>query len=219
MTTIAYLRVSKDEQQLNNQKLAILEYAQKNKITIDNFMEIHISSRRSPLERRINELIEKLENNDTLIVSELSRLGRSTGQVIQIIDEIIKKKVDFIAIKESITIKNGIQDMYSKVLVTLFSLFAELERDLISQRTKEGLAAARAEGKLLGRPKGFTKRTLAIKKFTDEINKYLKMGIPQKSVMKIINSQIDRKLSYPTFWKILKEIKEEIKKAEKTERK
>ena len=88
-----------------------------------------------------------------MIVSELSRLGRSVGQVVTFVDELIKRKIKLIAIKEGIDI-DGKKDMQTKVMVTMFTLFAEIERDLISERTKQGLAAARAKGKLLGRPKG-----------------------------------------------------------------
>ena len=110
-----------------------------------------------------------------LIVSELSRLGRSVGQVITIVDQLIKKKVKVICLKENIRIRlNGGQDIQTKVMVTMFSLFAEIERDLISERTKEGLARARAEGKLLGRPKGPGKSKLD--PYKEEIIALLKTG-------------------------------------------
>jgi len=153
MRTFAYLRVSTDKQELGNQKFEILDYAQKHKIKIDEFMEIEISSRKTTKQRRIDELLSVLQENDSLIVSELSRLGRSVGQIISIVDELIKNKVRLVAIKENIDI-NGKQNMQTKVMVTLFGLFAEIERDLISERTKQGLQAARAKGQLLGRPKG-----------------------------------------------------------------
>ena len=97
------------------------------------------------------QLLGSLEAGDRLVVSELSRLGRSLGQVIQLVDELVKRKVRFTAIKEAIRFE-GKQDMQTKVMIALFGLFAEVERDLISERTKEGLAAARAKGRLLGRP-------------------------------------------------------------------
>ena len=98
-------------------------------------------------------MLERLAPGDRLIVSELSRLGRSLGQVIHIVDELVKRKIRFTAIKESIHFE-GKQDLQTKVMVALFGLFAEVERDLISERTREGLASARAKGRLLGRPKG-----------------------------------------------------------------
>ena len=153
MITVAYLRVSTRSQDLANQKLAILEFSQKRRFTVDEFIEARISSRKSPLERRIDEMLGRLQMGDRLLVSELSRLGRSLGQVIQIVDTLVHRNIRFIAIKEGIEF-DGQPDLQTKVMIALFGLFAEVERDLISERTKEGLAAAKAQGKLLGRPKG-----------------------------------------------------------------
>ena len=153
LKTVAYLRVSTRSQDLANQKLAILEFSQKRRFPIDQFIESRISSRQSPLERRIDEMLGTLEPGDRLLVSELSRLGRSLSQVIQIVETLVRRKIRFIAIKEAIEF-DGKQDLRTKVMIALFGLFAEVERDLISERTKEGLAAAKAKGKLLGRPKG-----------------------------------------------------------------
>ena len=153
MKTVAYLRISTGSQDLANQKLAVLDYARQKQFAIDRFVEAQASSRKGRDQRRIDELLGTLAVGDRLVVSELSRLGRSLGQVIQIVDDLVKRKVRFIAIKEAIRFE-GKQDMQTKVMVALFGLFAEVERDLISERTKEGLAAARAKGRLLGRPKG-----------------------------------------------------------------
>ena len=98
-------------------------------------------------------MLGALEPGDRLLVSELSRLGRSLSQVIQIVETLVQRKIRFIAIKEAIEF-DGKQDLPTKVMIALFGLFAEVERDLISERTKEGLAAAKAKGKRLGRPKG-----------------------------------------------------------------
>ena len=98
-------------------------------------------------------MLGTLEPGDRLLVSELSRLGRSLSQVIQIVETLVRRKIRFIAIKEAIEF-DGKQDLSTKVMIALFGLFAEVERDLISERTKEGLAAAKAKGKRLGRPKG-----------------------------------------------------------------
>jgi DNA invertase Pin-like site-specific DNA recombinase len=99
------------------------------------------------------QTIEELLAGDRLVVSELSRLGRSLGQIIQAVDQMLKKGVGLVAIKGSIRLE-GEQDLQTKVTIALFGLFTEIERDLISERTKEGLAAARARGHSLGRPKG-----------------------------------------------------------------
>ena len=153
MKTVACLRVSTRSQDLANQKLAILEYAQNKKIAVDRFVELQVSSRKVRHQESIERLLLSLVEVDRLIVSELSRLGRSLGQVIQIVDTLVHRKVRFTAVKEGITFE-GKQDLQTKVMIALFGLFAEVERDLISERTKEGLATAKAAGRLLGRPKG-----------------------------------------------------------------
>src|SRR5262249_60166786 len=98
-------------------------------------------------------LVGSLGAGARLVVSGLSRLGRSLSQVIQLVDELVERKVRFAAVKEGIRFE-GKQDLQTKVMIALFGLFAEVERDLISERTKEGFAAVRAQGRLLGRPKG-----------------------------------------------------------------
>ncbi|HNQ64111.1 MAG: hypothetical protein ILNGONEN_02487 [Syntrophorhabdaceae bacterium] len=150
---IAYLRVSTDKQDIDNQRLEILTYANKHSMKIDEFIEVEISSRKDLLKRRISELLAKVAAGDTVIVAELSRIGRSIVEVINIVNELVQKKVRLIAIKQGLDIRdNG--DMQTKIMITMFSLFAEIERDLISQRTKTALAAIKAGGKKLGKPKG-----------------------------------------------------------------
>lgn len=181
--TIGYIRVSTDKQDYENQKYEILNYCHNEKWQIDQWVELEMSSRRSAKDRRIDELM-KLEPGDRLIVSELSRLGRSTGEVIQLIKDLTERKIDFVAIKQGLRIdaRNG-QDMASKVMVTIFSLLAELERDLISERTKMALARAKASGKKLGRPKGRGKSKLDGKEA--EIKALLDKGVSKASVAKI----------------------------------
>ena len=200
--TVAYLRVSKEKQDLNNQKLELHEYACRNNLTINDFIEVEISSQKSSQTRRIDELMQNFQEGDLLLVSELSRLGRSVGQIIQIIDTLIKNRVRLISVKESIKI-NGKQDIQSKTMVTLFSLFAELERDLISARTKQGLIAARKKGKLLGRPKGSGSSKLD--KFRPEIEALLKNGSSKTFVAHRY------KTSLPNLYKWMKKHKIPIK--------
>ena len=178
---LGYIRVSTNKQDLNNQRLELLEYARKNGFHIDDFIEAEVSSRKSTQARRIDELQEILNKNDLLLVPDLSRLGRSVGQVIQIIDNLIKKGIRFISVKERIKIE-GEQDIQTKTMVTMFGLFAEIERDLISQRTKQGLSAARERGKLLGRPKGKGKSKLDEHKI--EIEALLQNGTTKAFIAK-----------------------------------
>ena len=153
MTVIGYIRVSTEKQDYDTQKLAILDYCNKGKLAVDSWYEVKISSRKSTKRRRIDELLDLLKPNDVLIVSELSRLARSVGQISIIVDQLIEKNVFLTTIKEDINI-NGKMNIQTKTITTMFSLFGEIERDLISERTKEGLRAARSKGKILGRPKG-----------------------------------------------------------------
>src|SRR3954465_8248555 len=185
MKTVAYLRISTGTQDLANQRLAILDYARQNRFAIDRFVEAQASSRKGRGQRRIEELLGELTAGDRLVVSELSRLGRSLGQVIQLVDELVKRKIRFIAIKEAIRFE-GKQDMPTKVMVALFGLFAEVERDLISERTKEGLVAARARGRLLGRPKGSRGRSKLDGK-EGEIRKLLEKEVSKRSLAKIMD--------------------------------
>jgi len=177
--TIAYIRTSTDKQDLNNQKLEIFEFAKKNKLQVDEFIQMTISSRKTSKERRIDEMVATLDDADTLIVTELSRLGRSTAEVIGLVNELIKKQVRVIAIKQNLDIKQ--HDMTSKVMITLFSLFSELERDLISLRTKEALASKKAQGIKLGKPKG----TIQKSKFDEnshKIKELLNLGLSVRKI-------------------------------------
>jgi DNA invertase Pin-like site-specific DNA recombinase len=185
MKTIAYLRVSMGSQDLANQKLAVLDYARQKRFGIDRFVEVQASSRKGRDQRRIEELLDSLAAGDRLVISELSRLGRSLGQVIQIVDELVKRKVRFTAIKEGIRFE-GKQDLQTKVMIALFGLFAEVERDLISERTKEGLAAARAKGRLLGRPKG-SLGTSKLNGKEGEIRMLLEKEVSKRSIAKIMD--------------------------------
>lgn len=184
MKTVAYLRISTSSQDIDNQRLAILDYAHQHRITIDEFVQAQVSSRKYLKERGVDQLIERLKPADTLLVSELSRLARSVGQIITIVDSLIKKQIRFVAIKENIQI-NGKQDIQSKVMVTMFGLFTEIERDLISERTKEGIAAARAKGKLIGRPKGVLGKSKLDGK-EEEIQMLLKKEVSKSAIAKIM---------------------------------
>jgi DNA invertase Pin-like site-specific DNA recombinase len=179
--TIAYLRASTNKQDLNNQKLEILEYARKKELKVDEFVQITMSSRKTPKQRRIDAVLEKLVGYDTLIVTELSRLGRSTAEVISLMNALVDKNIRVIVCKQNLDISQ--QDMNSKIVVTLFSLFSELERDLISLRTKEALAVKKAQGIKLGKPKGTIQKS-KFDKDIDRIKELLGYGL---SVRKIAN--------------------------------
>ena len=194
MKAIGYVRVSTDTQDVKNQRHEILEHAHGKGIKVDEFISIEISSRKSQAKRRIDELWGKLTSGDILIVSELSRIGRSTAEIINLVNDLVDRKVRFISIKQNIDI-NGTKDTTSKVMVTMFSLFAELERDLISARTKHALAARKAAGVVLGRPKGsIGKNSLDEKK--KEIERLINLGVSKTSIAKIFGVKRSTLLYY-----------------------
>jgi DNA invertase Pin-like site-specific DNA recombinase len=184
MRTVAYVRISTGGQDLDSQRFAILDYAHRQGLTVHTFVEARVSSRRPVAKRGLDTVLEQVQPGDLILVSELSRLGRSVGQIIQLVDRLIKQRVQLVAIKENIRL-NGIQDLQTKVMITLFGLFAEIERDLIAERTKEGLAAARAKGRLPGRPRG----VLGTSKLTGreaEIQSLLAKTVSKASIAKIL---------------------------------
>lgn len=191
--TYAYIRVSTDKQDANNQRLEILEYARQRNLHVDEFVEITISSRQTSKERRIDELMEKIQSADILIVSELSRLGRSTGDVINLIKEMAERGIRVIAIKQNIDI-NGDRDMTSKIMVTIFSLLAELERDMISLRTKEALAAKKRQGISLGKPKGTIQKS-KFDKDRKKIDELLGYGVSVRKIAEILGYSTHRGLN------------------------
>ena len=184
MAIIAYLRVSSSKQDANSQRLAVLDFAHRESITIDEFMQVEISTRKTAQKKELDIIISKLKAGDRLIVSELSRIGRSIANIIMTIDTLIKQGIQFTAIKENISI-TGEHDIQRKMLVTMFGLLAELERDLISQRTKEGLNNARAKGKQIGRPKG-TKGKSKLDGREGEITDYLDKGVNRANLARIL---------------------------------
>ena len=179
---LGYCRVSTSGQDANNQELEILKYARRHNINVDDFISLEVSSRKDTKARRIDELMERLKIGDTLIVSELSRLGRSVGQLATMVDTFINNKIKFIAIKENICLNgDGKKDIQTTALVSCFSMLAEIERQLVSERTKAGLEAARAKGKMLGRPKGSMGKSILDGK-EEFIKSELKYGVAKSAI-------------------------------------
>jgi len=152
--TIAYIRVSTDKQTSENQRNEISRYAVDKKINIDKWFDFEVSSRKTDEQRGITQLLAELEKGDTLIVSELSRLGRSTIGVLSLIEKLNKLEVTTILLRQNLTLSNDKKDSTSKMMLTLFSMFAEMERDIISERTKEALKARKGKG-ILGHKQDF----------------------------------------------------------------
>lgn len=197
MRTIGYIRVSTEDQDLTKQKHLLLEYSHHHHILIDEFIEVEISSRKTPTERRIDELGAKLQTGDRVIVAELSRLGRNMLETLNIINEFSQKGISITFIRQPELSTSG---SHSKLLLAIYSYFAETEREFISIRTKQGLAAAKASGKRLGRPAGSrNKKQRILDPFKPVIQHYLSQRVPIASIMKIINPQLERLVSYNSY--------------------
>lgn len=188
-----YIRVSTIKQDIDAQHLEVLEYARRNDIKVDDFIKAKVSSRQTSKERRIDELLEKLQPDDTVIVSEMSRLGRSTSEVIALINELVKRDIRVIIIKQNLNIKDS-QDMTTKVMVTLLSLFAELERDMISLRTREALSTKKKQGVRLGKPPG-TIQESKFDKDRKKIEELLGYGVSVRKIAEFLGYESHRGLS------------------------
>ena len=146
-----YIRVSTDGQTTENQKLAIRSYCKKMKLTHVQWIAEKISGLKNPEKRKLGELLKTVQPNDTIVMTELSRLGRSLIIILNVLQKLLERKVRVITIKEGFELGDNLQ---SKVLAFAFGLSAEIERSLLSERTKQGLARARKAGKQIGRRKG-----------------------------------------------------------------
>ena len=146
-----YIRVSSDKQTVENQRFEISNFCEKNSLTIDVWVEETISGMTRVENRKLGKLLKKMKKGDVLICSELSRLGRNLLMIMGVLNECMNRDIQVWTIKDNYRLGS---DINSKVLAFAFGLSAEIERNLISQRTKEALARKKAEGVVLGRPKG-----------------------------------------------------------------
>ena len=136
-----YIRVSTDDQSVDSQKNVISRYCVEKKLMVDEWIALEVSSRKSLRQRRIEELLSKLGKDDVVLVSELSRLGRSIKEVLGIIERLTQQCGSrLILVKQNMDINpNNTNDLSNKILITVFAMLAELERDFISERTKDCL--------------------------------------------------------------------------------
>ena len=194
MKVIAYIRVSTDQQNCANQKFEIETYCQRQNWKVDEFVEETISSRKELKKRKLNKLLDRLDEDTTLITTEISRIGRSLMEVMGILQHCLEKGCKVITIKENFHLGSDIQ---SKFIACIFSLVAEMERQLISQRTKESLKRIKNEGKHLGRPHGFSYRKL--QKKHNKIKELLNKKVPKTQIAKRIGC------SWTTLHRYIKE--------------
>jgi DNA invertase Pin-like site-specific DNA recombinase len=197
---VGYLRVSTSDQDLEKNKADILTFANERKLVPVEWVEEKVSGAKSWKTREIAKAVESLSSGDWLIVPELSRLGRSTLDILEILAELKRKEVNVYAVKGAWTLNGTIE---AKVFLTMMALFSEIERDLISARTKEALKARKAQGVKLGRPKGPGKSRLD--PFRPEIEALLKNGSPKSFIAKRY------KISEPTLFNWLRKNKINIK--------
>lgn len=146
-----YIRVSTDKQTVENQRYELNQFCSKNLLIVDKWIEETISGSKNIQDRKLGKLLKKMRKDDILICSELSRLGRNLLMIMGILNECMNRDIEVWTIKDNYRLGS---DISSKVLAFAFGLSAEIERNLISQRTKEALARKKAEGVILGRPKG-----------------------------------------------------------------
>ena len=196
MTVIGYIRVSSDKQDLQKQEHLLLKYAQQHDLKITDFINIEISSRKGTKERRIDEVVAHLTIGDVLLVAELSRLGRNMFEVIQIINQLAENGVEVIFVRQPELSTVGPQ---RKLLLAIYSYFAEAERDFISIRTKQGLAATQASGKKLGRPKGSRNKQRVLDPYRQQIMQYLQLGLSLRRIRTVLNPHLETPLTYPSY--------------------
>lgn len=194
-----YIRVSTDTQTVENQRFEITQFLQKKDMTVDGWIEETISGTKSYNKRQLGVLLKRVQKDDLIICAELSRLGRNLFMIMEILNICMTKECRVWTIKDNYRLGDDIQ---SKVLAFAFGLSAEIERNLISQRTKEALARKRAEGVRLGRPQGklSAQRTYKLYKKTDLINGLRSEGVSFAKIGKIlrVNKDTVRKY-YHTF--------------------
>ena len=178
-----YIRVSSDKQTTENQRFEINKFSRLKEYPIDEWIEETISATKKLSDRKFGGLLKRMVKGDILIVTELSRLGRNLMQVMSILHTCMEKDIMVFTIKENYELGNNIN---SKVLAFAFGLSAEIERTLISQRTKEALARKRAEGVILGRPIGSKSKTVKLTGKEEVIRDLLSKNISQSAIGRIL---------------------------------
>ncbi len=182
-----YVRVSTDKQSLQNQEFEINNFCQMQQIKIDKWIAEIISGTKDFEKRKLGILLKKLKKDDILICSEISRLGRNLLQVMTILNFCMQKEIQVWTIKDNYRLGADIQ---SKVLAFAFSLSAEIERNLNSQRTKEALSRIKASGRKLGRQFGSRNKKHILDGKEKDILKLINKGLPKKQIAKLMRVSI-----------------------------
>lgn len=185
-----YLRVSSDDQTVENQKVGVVQFANTHEWTIDGYIiDDGVSGTKDPSKRQLGKLLGRVKENDIIICSEISRLGRNLLMIMSILQMLMQKKAMLYTVKDNYVLGDNIQ---STVLAFAFGLAAQIERDMISMRTKEALARKRAEGVILGRPVGRKTTPSSRKLYPKEnlIRELLDNGTSKRQIAKICH--VDR---------------------------
>jgi len=182
MANIAYLRVSTDRQDADNQKHGILEYANNHGISNLTFVEDTVSGKVKWRERKLGEMLQNANSQDTIIFSEVSRIARSTLQVLEVLEYCTERQIHVHIAKQNMAFDGSMQ---AKITATVLGMAAEIEREFISLRTREALAARKKIGMILGRPKGPATHT-KLDKHHLQIQDLINKGVSKLSISKII---------------------------------
>jgi len=179
---LAYIRASTQWQEIKKQRYEILAYAAREKIAVDGFIESALVSNGNSRQERIDELMTWLKSGDLLLVTELSLLGRSTGEVIILVDQLLTYGISLSIIKQNVHLNRASQDLATRAMVNLFDLLAGIEKDFISEQTRKALAAQKAEGVILGKPRGTIQNSI-YDKDRDRIAQLLALGVSQRQIV------------------------------------
>ena len=195
-----YIRVSTEHQNTSNQKFEINKFATSHNIQIDQWVEETISSRKPLNKRKLGTLLKELKEGDILISTEISRLGRSLLEVMGILQYCLAQNCQIWTLKENYKLGS---DIASKVLAFAFGLSAEIERQLISERTKMSLDKLKAQGKHLGRPFGAKSKSLKLSKNTKKVKDLMAKGLPKAQIARLLG--VDKL----TLYRFLKKLESE----------
>jgi DNA invertase Pin-like site-specific DNA recombinase len=176
-----YVRVSTDSQTVENQRFEIQRFCLKNDMAIDRWIEETISGTQLPEKRLLGSLLSEAKTGDLIVCSELSRLGRNMFMIMSILHDLMNNGIKILTIKDNYQLGDNIQ---AKILAFAFGLSAEIERNLISQRTKEALARKKSEGIVLGRPKGSKTAMKKLSEHDAEIRSLLVENVSKTAIAK-----------------------------------
>ena len=180
----AYIRVSTDKQTAENQRFEIEQFCARESIKINKWICETASGTKKANERHLGSLLKDLKKDDTLICSEISRLGRNMLMIMSILNECLNSGIKVWTIKDNYRLGD---DINSQVLAFACGLSAQIERQLISQRTKDALVRKKAEGFKLGCPLGTRRKTVKMDKYAVEIGEYLNKGVPVAIIAKLLS--------------------------------